>query len=85
MTTAHRIPTKPRNPPWCALVGAGPGDAELVTRKALRLMRRATLLLVDDLVSDAVLALALRGRRRPPRVVHVGKRGGCQRDRKSVV
>jgi len=66
------------NPPWCALVGAGPGDAELVTLKALRLMRRATLLLVDDLVSDAVLALALRGRRCPPRVVHVGKRGGCQ-------
>ena len=78
MTTPHRIPIKPRNAPWCALVGAGPGDAELVTLKALRLMRRATLLLVDDLVSDAVLALALRGRRRPPRVVHVGKRGGCQ-------
>ena len=63
--------------PWCALVGAGPGDPELVTLKALRLMRRATVLLVDDLVSDALLALALRGRRRPPRVVQVGKRGGC--------
>jgi len=63
--------------PWCALVGAGPGDPELLTLKALRLMRRATLLLVDDLVSDAVLAKALAGRRRPPRVVQVGKRGGC--------
>ncbi|OYU86379.1 MAG: uroporphyrinogen-III C-methyltransferase [Burkholderiales bacterium PBB5] len=66
-----------RAAPWCALVGAGPGDPELLTLKALRLMRRATLLLVDDLVSDAVLALALQGRGRPPRVVMVGKRGGC--------
>jgi uroporphyrin-III C-methyltransferase len=64
--------------PWCALVGAGPGDPELLTLKALRTLRRATLLLVDDLVSDEVLALALRGRRQPPRVVHVGKRGGCK-------
>ncbi|MDE2146787.1 MAG: uroporphyrinogen-III C-methyltransferase [Burkholderiales bacterium] len=64
--------------PWCALVGAGPGDPELLTLKALRVMRRATLLLVDDLVSDAVLERALRGRRAPPRVVHVGKRGGCR-------
>lgn len=60
------------------LVGAGPGDPELLTLKALRVLRRASVLLVDDLVSDAVLALALRGRRRPPRVVHVGKRGGCK-------
>lgn len=64
--------------PWCALVGAGPGDPELLTLKALRTMRKATVLLVDDLVSDDVLALALRGRRKPPRVVHVGKRGGCK-------
>jgi uroporphyrin-III C-methyltransferase len=70
-------PRRHRAAPWCALVGAGPGDPELLTLKALRLMRRATLLLVDDLVSDPVVALAWRGRRRPPRVVHVGKRGGC--------
>jgi uroporphyrin-III C-methyltransferase len=64
--------------PWCALVGAGPGDPELLTLKALRIARRATLLLVDDLVSPAVLSMVLRGRRRPPRVVQVGKRGGCR-------
>lgn len=64
--------------PWCALVGAGPGDPELLTLQALRLLRRATLILVDDLVGDGVLALALRGRRKPPRVLHVGKRGGCR-------
>ena len=67
-----------RKKPWCALVGAGPGDPELLTLKALRTLRQATLLLVDDLVSDAVVELALRGRRKPPRVVHVGKRGGCR-------
>ncbi len=64
--------------PWCALVGAGPGDPELLTLKALRTLRRATLLLVDDLVPEAVVALAQRGRRKPARVVHVGKRGGCR-------
>jgi uroporphyrin-III C-methyltransferase len=69
---------KPAKQPWCALVGAGPGDPELLTLKALRTLRRATVLLVDDLVSDAIVTLALRGRRRPPRVVHVGKRGGCK-------
>jgi uroporphyrin-III C-methyltransferase len=69
---------RPAKTPWCALVGAGPGDPELLTLKALRTLRRATVLLVDDLVSDAVVAMALRGRRQPPRVVHVGKRGGCK-------
>ena len=67
----------PRAAPWCALVGAGPGNPELLTLQALRLLRRATLLLVDDLVSDGVVALAQRGRQRPARVVYVGKRGGC--------
>lgn len=61
-----------------ALVGAGPGDPELLTLKALRVLRAASVILVDDLVSEGVLQLAIKGRRRPPRVVHVGKRGGCR-------
>lgn len=77
MSHPPRRPSR-RTPPRVALVGAGPGDPELLTLKALRVLRQATVLLVDDLVSEAVLALALRGRRRPPRVVHVGKRGGCR-------
>lgn len=60
--------------PTVWLVGAGPGDPELLTLKAVRAIRRATLLLVDDLVGDAVLRYA----RRSTRIVHVGKRGGCQ-------
>jgi uroporphyrin-III C-methyltransferase len=56
-----------------ALVGAGPGDPELLTLKAVRAIRRATVLLVDDLVGDGVLRYA----RKSARTVHVGKRGGC--------
>jgi uroporphyrin-III C-methyltransferase len=56
------------------LVGAGPGDPELLTLKAARAIASATVLLVDDLVSDAVLDHASRR----ARVVHVGKRGGCK-------
>ncbi len=56
------------------LVGAGPGDPELLTLKAVRAIEAATVLLVDDLVSDAIVAFAPPG----ARVVHVGKRGGCK-------
>jgi uroporphyrin-III C-methyltransferase len=55
------------------LVGAGPGDPELLTLKAIRAIRAATVLLVDDLVGEGVLHFA----RRSARIVHVGKRGGC--------
>ena len=58
----------------CTLVGAGPGDPELLTLKALKAIQAATVLLVDDLVSDAIVAFAPAG----ARVVHVGKRGGCK-------
>ena len=57
----------------CTLVGAGPGDPELLTLKALRAIRQATVLLVDDLVSPDILAHASPS----ARIVHVGKRGGC--------
>ena len=56
------------------LVGAGPGDPELLTLKAVKAIGAATVLLVDDLVSDEVVAFAAPG----ARVVHVGKRGGCK-------
>jgi len=59
------------------LVGAGPGDPELLTLKALRVLRQASVILVDDLVGEQVLQTALDGLAAPPRVVRVGKRGGC--------
>jgi uroporphyrin-III C-methyltransferase len=56
------------------LVGAGPGDPELLTLKAVKALRAADVLLVDDLVSDDILAYA----NPQARIVHVGKRGGCK-------
>ena len=56
------------------LVGAGPGDPELLTLKAVKAINAATVLLVDDLVSAEVVALAPK----TARVIHVGKRGGCK-------
>ncbi len=56
------------------LVGAGPGDPELLTLKAVRAIGAADWLLVDDLVDERVLAHA----RSDARVVRVGKRGGCR-------
>lgn len=54
------------------LVGAGPGDPELLTIKALRALQSADVILFDDLVSDEILDLARRRTRR----MLVGKRGG---------
>ncbi|KFB10868.1 siroheme synthase CysG [Nitratireductor basaltis] len=54
------------------LVGAGPGDAELLTLKAVRALQAADVILFDDLVSGDVLELARREARR----MLVGKRGG---------
>ena len=39
----------------CTLVGAGPGDPELLTLKAVKAIQAATVLFVDDLVNDEVL------------------------------
>jgi uroporphyrin-III C-methyltransferase len=58
----------------CTLVGAGPGDPELLTLKAVKAIQSATVLLVDDLVNEAVLQHASPS----ARIVHVGKRGGCK-------
>ncbi len=55
------------------LVGAGPGDPELLTLKAVRALGSADVILVDDLVNEAVLTHA----RANARIVRVGKRGGC--------
>ena len=54
------------------LVGAGPGDPELLTLKAARLLAAANVVLHDALVSEGVLALISRA----AEVINVGKRAG---------
>ena len=61
------------------LVGAGPGDAELLTIKAVRALQSADVILFDDLVSPEVLELARREAKR----MLVGKRAqreSCAQD-----
>ena len=60
-------------PPTVTLLGAGPGDPDLLTVQAVKILRRATVALVDDLVDPGVLRYLKRG----ARVIPVGKRGGC--------
>jgi uroporphyrin-III C-methyltransferase len=54
------------------LVGAGPGDPELLTLKAWRILRSADVVLHDDLVSPEILSLAAES----AEVLNVGKRCG---------
>jgi uroporphyrin-III C-methyltransferase / precorrin-2 dehydrogenase / sirohydrochlorin ferrochelatase len=56
---------------FVSLVGAGPGDPQLLTRAAYDRLERAELVLYDALVSQDVLALAPRAQR-----FYVGKRAG---------
>jgi uroporphyrin-III C-methyltransferase len=55
------------------LLGAGPGDLELLTLKAVRQLQAAQVLLLDELVNPDIVSLAPQAQ-----VVRVGKRGGCK-------
>ncbi len=66
ITSANNIKT-----PRITLVGAGPGDAELITLKGVKALQTADVVLYDALVNDEMLDLA------PDAVkVYVGKRSG---------
>ncbi|HZV62880.1 MAG TPA: uroporphyrinogen-III C-methyltransferase [Methylophilaceae bacterium] len=55
------------------LIGAGPGDPDLITVKALKALASADVVLLDDLVNRELLQHAPKAR-----VIEVGKRGGCK-------
>lgn len=56
------------------LIGAGPGDLELLTIKAAKALARADVVMLDDLVNPEIREYC----RADARIVHVGKRGGCR-------
>ena len=62
--------SKPSGTGLVALIGAGPGDPELLTLKALRLLQEADVVLYDNLVNRQVLEYA----RRDAELVYVGKK-----------
>lgn len=54
------------------IIGAGPGDPELITVKGLRCIREADVLIYDHLVSEELLC----GAKEASRLIYVGKQGG---------
>jgi len=63
------------------LVGAGPGDVELLTLKAVRALGEADVIVLDELVNREVLRFAPSD----ARVIEVGKRGGCRSTPQSFI
>jgi uroporphyrin-III C-methyltransferase len=63
---------KPINKPKLTVVGAGPGDAELITLKAIKALENADVVLYDVLVNGELLQYAKNAE-----IIFVGKRSGC--------
>lgn len=55
------------------LLSAGPGDLDLLTVRAVRVLAQAQVVLLDDLANPGIATLAPQAR-----VIRVGKRGGCR-------
>jgi|GEM_PF-92027 len=80
-TTRVRVPSKPvlsavevgvEGAGLLTIIGAGPGDPELITIKAIKALQRADVVLYDALVNNELLEYAPRAEK-----IFVGKRRGC--------
>jgi uroporphyrin-III C-methyltransferase len=60
------------NKPKLTIVGAGPGDVELITLKAIKALEDADVVLYDALVNEELLQYAKKAE-----IIFVGKRFGC--------
>jgi len=63
------------NIPKLTLVGAGPGDVDLITLKAIRVLKTADVVLYDALVNEELLEYI----NADAEIIFVGKRRGCYR------
>jgi uroporphyrin-III C-methyltransferase len=66
------IEIKNKITPKLTIVGAGPGDVELITLKAIKVLESANVVLYDALVNEELLHYAYQAE-----IVFVGKRFGC--------
>jgi uroporphyrin-III C-methyltransferase / precorrin-2 dehydrogenase / sirohydrochlorin ferrochelatase len=72
-STARQSSAAPNGRGFVSLVGAGPGDPELLTRLGARRLAEADLVLYDALVSPATVSLAVKAQR-----ILVGRRRGSE-------
>jgi len=73
MKSTHDVASTRPGSGKVSLVSAGPGDLDLLTVKAVKVLATADILMVDDLVDVQIATLAPQAR-----VIRVGKRGGCR-------